>query len=544
MMKTNDILLGIKFIGKCYLLLSVLVLVSCSKKGKHSGNDVEEMPAISFYYLPENPQESLFSNYGNRALAHSTDFPEYDYTPVLSQLTDRTVVFRWPMLDGTMSTGTLSSMVYRLNAEGKWTFLTMYGGDSYSSIEPYTGWQVGGFDPDSEVTLRVVYNTAPVAPKLHTSNYSSKIVRFRTLPYPPVATIKVGNNYSAQAGTNRTISVTASTYYDGAINGKIYADSACTELVGEITNKVPLEVELPDEPGEYRFYATMTGETGVTSPCSTSYASYTLLDCPEDYVVVQGAPSLDTPPFCLMRTEARQGANDVAVPGFSEYPWEATPQEAKDACRRVGPNCDIMTNLEWMAVATQLENNNANWSNSFKSRDNYLNNGHVKNDLGVLNISDPNDEYDQLSTSEFRYRRTFKLSQGTLWDFGGNLAEWADNAEVGGEIFQPITNTCPYGPGELLDFEFSCPELDQRYYMPLNPLKRPFNAPSDSYIHSNFYMGRIWGTPDNYRGGSTEFAAARGGQAGDLENSGIYSLFLFYKMTDTAGFRCACHLSE
>ncbi len=115
---------------------------------------------------------------------------------------------------------------------------------------------------------------------------------------------------------------------------------------------------------------------------------------------------------------------------------------------------------------------------------------------------------------------------------------------MGGTEFRPITNTCARGPYELLDPAFSCADLDPRYYTPLNLLSRTTTTPSRSYIHNNYYIGRIVGPSAYDHNGGTPLAATRGGRYCDPYNSGIYSLFMDKKMTDTAGFRCVCHLND
>ena len=425
-------------------------------------------------------------------------------------------------------------IAYALSSLGVWEQKSWYPNDTAVSYYTWRYMDISGLTPGEWQTVRIVIATDTQYSMGGLSDYNQMVARFKTNPFPaPPSSVTVkakandGKFYIVRAGSWRRVTLTTTRVHDQIVSAKFYTDSLCTDLVGETTtlNGPNFELAVEDDlVGDFHhFYATQTSTAGATSPCSLVSANYQVADCPEDYVLVQPDAATGTPAFCLMATEARQGANDVAVPGFAAYPWETTPQEAKNACRRVGPNCDLVTNLEWMAAARQIEQYDYAFSHS----------GHVLANLGVLNISNTNNEYDQLGTNNTRYRRTFKLPDGTLWDFAGNLAEWADNAEVGGEIFQPITNTCDHGPFGIKDANFDCPDLDVRYYTPYSKSS-----------HSSYYVGRIVGPEPYDQYGGVSLAAARGGHHSDLYNSGIYSLFMFNHMDDTNGFRCVCHLPE
>jgi len=524
------------------LVLTVLLLGACKKSSKgrsiNGGDQGLPYPNGADYTIEMLSDEEFENVPGGleRQAGYLQDDPSFEGPIRVEEITDSTVKLYFdPALKENVPDGLkdkdLLYFVYLRNPEtGK------YQTKLYLDVEPdypFKEYHVVLYGLRAD-TMQSIYIA------LETTGYAydnRRVIRFRTkdTPNPPhmIAVGKSWGLYPSMIGTNRTPKLYASFPISGVQKAKFFSDSACTQEIGETdigasSYHFSLTLATPLPVGEHHFYAKFINSLGNSSACSTAYATYTVVECPEDYVVVQPEEDLGTPAFCIMRMEARRGANDVAVPGYEEYPWEATPQEAKDACRRVGPNCDIITNLEWMAAAWQIERSLGNWH----IEGGEVRAGNVSNNYGVLNITSP-----IVQDSYRSYYRTFDLPDGTIYDFGGNLAEWADNAEVGGEVFQPITNTCPQGPFELYDHGFNCPALDARYYTPLN--RSGLERRSEIS-----FMGVIVGPLPADRNSATPLAAARGGQANDMNHKGIYSLFMFNHMTDTNGFRCVCHLPE
>jgi hypothetical protein len=552
----RKIVQGILLLGALAVLEGSTMVADYSAAQTAALEDPAAGPPFTIEKLPYDENEILYEvrkhpyKTGNSlfALQRSNSYPDFRGVQYVSDITDSTAKIHidLPRTDF-RDKAYRYFYVYMLNDQGGWdlkiSWETYYYGPYDKRLEiPLTELKINAWQ-----TVRVVQTVShggwgqdTYIDEDGTSDYNLTVARFKTngTPPPPKSvsvnvTAQNGNTYTVKVGTFRRVTLSTPRIHSRIVSAKFYTDSSCTDLVGSSSTfkgsgySLALNYDLPL--GFHHFYATQTNNVGGTSPCSPVGATYQVVDCPEDYVLVQPDPAIGTPAFCLMATEARRGANDVAVPGFAEYPWETTPQEAKNACRRVGPNCDLVTNLEWMAAARQIEQ--YDYSNAHC--------GHVLSNLGVLNISDTSDEFDQISRKSYMYRRTFNLPEGTLWDFGGNLAEWADNAEVGGEIFQPITNTCDHGPFGLGSSDFVCPELDVRYYKPYR-----MTLHRQDTLASSFFVGRIIGPEPYDQYGGVPLAAARGGHHSDLYNSGIYSLFMFYHMDDTNGFRCVCHLPE
>jgi len=514
-------------ISKVFYLVLVLSLVSlsaCKKSSKgrsiNGGDQGQPYPDDANYTIEILPDEAMdnFVNLPRVAFDAPEHFPVFNGPKRVEELKDTSVKIYFDALSrNNLAQGWQEQnpyyYIFVLNNNGK------YQQKIYRDIETDYPFKenyilLEGLAPDTSYTVLILLGTYSYF------GFNRRAITFRTRDYPdPPRTVLVSaghGSFPSVFGSTANPGLSSPHYGSGVSQAKYFTDSACTQ-----------EVVFPLSVGEHRFYAKYYNSLGNSSSCSTAYAHYTRVECPEDYLVVPPEEALGTPAFCIMPTEARRGANDVAVPGYQEYPWETTPQEAKDACRRIGPKCDIITNLEWMATARHLSRMTDNWINHTR----IFPQGIVDTGTTVLNISDPTD-----MSYNWYFRRYVYLPSGILWDFGGNLAEWADNAVVGGEVFQPITNTCPQGPFDIVDPEFSCPELDPRYYTPFNPFENPLE-------HDLWnYTGKIVGPDPADRNSATPIAAARGGKANYRSNSGIYSLFMFNHMTDTNGFRCVCHL--
>ncbi len=514
------------------LVLTVLLLGACKKssKGRSINVDDPDQPYpnganYSFEVLADDDRESLDSRV--KELPKSNAFPEFKGPKRVEfvGLTEAYIYFDAVSLSDfpeELRKYRPNYMALARNAEGVYIIRSMQDVVNIEETDPREDRIfVPNLNLGEENSVRLMLVTYEEPLQL---DFNRHVINFHlsspTLKAPQKIVVSCGTGTSQRSSCTSTNSIpdikVPTEYFITAGNYKFFSDSACTQ-----------EVQTPLTLGEHHFYATFNNDQlDLHSPCSTSYASYTVVKCPEDYLVVQPDQELGTPAFCIMRTEARRGANDVAVPGYEEYPWETTPQEAKDACRRVGPNCDLITNLEWMAAAREIEWHYRNWAPIFHSLWVGMPSATV-----VANIEDPS----YYPGSPSIDRRSFYLNSGILWDFAGNLAEWADNAVVGGEVFQPITNTCPQGPFELMDPSFSCPELDPRYYTPIN--RKGINL-----THTANGVGKIVGPAPSDRNSATPIAAARGGQVANRDNSGIYSLFMFNHLTDTNGFRCVCHI--
>ena len=328
---------------------------------------------------------------------------------------------------------------------------------------------------------------------------------------------------------------------------RLFGDANCSEeeelgmaVVGKGQDKVDVTLEELPALGSYSVYAKRTA-AGQSSPCSDRLAVYQLIGCPdESYVPVDGNPSLGTDSFCVMKTEARRGANDIPVAQYAELPWTSiTSNQSKTACLSIPiehGSCDLISNAQWMTIARDIETNPANWSGGAVGNGtlNYgLNQAEVIDNCWTA-ITDPTDPYAP-SENNWINKRTFSLSNGeVIWDFAGNLYEWVD-WESGGDTFHPGPNTCPYvGPPQEL-YDVDCPALSPDDYMPANP------AGIEVYSFEIYGVGSILGSPP-YDPGARGYAA-RGGDCSYKKYAGIYAVDFGSEADDEVGnrgFRCVC----
>jgi len=294
--------------------------------------------------------------------------------------------------------------------------------------------------------------------------------------------------------------------------------------------------------GIYPIYANRTNTAGENSSCSAELMTYQLIDCPENYVPVDGNAELGVDEFCVMIMEAKKGENNIPVATYENLSWRnIKPQNAKNACRAITiPNwsCDLISNPQWMTIARDLEANPENWSGAEVGQG-VIMQGHSDNKPGShLSIVDPTDPLDQKSSSAWSQRRIFKLRNGfELWDFAGNAWEWVDWT-TGGDTFTLGPHPCNSGGSYIELFNVDCPGLNFDDYMPANPA----GIPPEEYGKARG-LGSFSGPAVEGDNG----AAKRGNFYNSGDYAGIFFLDLWsgsQGMSNHIGFRCVCTLNQ
>ena len=320
---------------------------------------------------------------------------------------------------------------------------------------------------------------------------------------------------------------------------RLFKDASCTQEIGSAVvaagqTTIDITTMTLINGGLYEVHANATSIYGYTSACSTAYASYVAESCPdESFVPVEGNEELGVDAFCVFRTEARNDGNDIAVSTYTGEPWGMiNPNNAKTACRNISVDegvCDLISNVEWLAIARNIEATAANWSGGAVG-DGALNTGHSDKDpYENLTISNPNNPWDQTGqdSSTWSQKRTHVLSNGgVLWDFAGNLAEWTD-WELGGNTMTAGPSGCSASWTNIYDFE--CEGLNHQDYYPGNPA----GIALEDYTADLVGLGKVYGGTGGY--------ALRGGKWNSSSNvPGIYCLTLNQSNGHwaDAGFRC------
>lgn len=204
----------------------------------------------------------------------------------------------------------------------------------------------------------------------------------------------------------------------------------------------------------------LTGQ-GMSLKCSSGYTSknYTCptivaaapTNCPTDWV---GIPSmkiptnasggtLTVPAFCVQKYLASQSGG-TAVSSASGTPWvNINWYSAQTACTAAGGR--LMRDSEWMALAHNIANVDANWSGGA------VDSGNIKRGLSASEIFSAQPSTGTAATGGGRART---LNTGdVVWDIGGNIYQWTygdmtgDNTGLYGSALYLDRNTAPYDSG-------------------------------------------------------------------------------------------------
>ncbi len=342
----------------------------------------------------------------------------------------------------------------------------------------------------------------------------------------------------------------------------LYTDSACATTAvasGKATDTyIILKSSALASDVDYNFYGKRTNHNGIESVCSTAFANYNLKSCPAGYALVPAKPPLGVPAFCVMEYEARawvdinsdnlvyslevdsDGCYESActtknwglntyVPGSTSegMPWRMLSIEnAKERCQALGDGYDLISNIEWMAIAEDIEAQAANWSGGIvgSPADCIL-----RGNIGMTDdCSYSKGAIDSGSARDTKAKLV--LSNGSsLWDFSGNVAEWVDYGQKDMITLGP--NYCHDSWSEYFS-EYLC--ADQLFgmdnaFMPRNPTAI---FPASNYTSQNG-LGMFEG--------GTGGAMLRGGAYKYGTYAGIYSLSLNQNATtarEDIGFRC------
>lgn len=235
--------------------------------------------------------------------------------------------------------------------------------------------------------------------------------------------------------------------------------------------------------------------------------------CPSGYVEVSD--------FCVMKYEAKNVAGKPASQA-ALTPWTGTyATEAKALCQSLGTGYDLISNQEWLTIAHDLENVDANWTGGTVGSGCLFrgNNGQPMpwnpcgygSGDGSIDFGDNRNE-----------RAKFQLASGyVIFDFAGNVSEWVDWTAGGDYDLAPIN--CSNNEVELNDIasDATCSLASSDY------------AQMNLSFDSNQGLGKFSGGAGGY--------ARRGGASWSGASAGIYALSLnrgSFNNDGDNGFRC------
>jgi formylglycine-generating enzyme required for sulfatase activity len=155
------------------------------------------------------------------------------------------------------------------------------------------------------------------------------------------------------------------------------------------------------------------------------------IQCPENYIAVEPSASSGLQPFCVAKFEMKAGADGKAQSSANGDPWVNIDRtEAETACTANGNGFDLIRNMEWQAIAREIEGNSRNWSGGAVGSGDLSQGNSASNPVTTLAAS-MDDRKPCFGTgvvcddsSWNNFSRVQELKFGKIWDVAGNVTEW------------------------------------------------------------------------------------------------------------------------
>jgi len=258
--------------------------------------------------------------------------------------------------------------------------------------------------------------------------------------------------------------------------------------------------------------AAMSGTGGGATAMGTCVGSLPtevpglapIAGCPAEYLLVEGSSAAFVGPlntdFCVAKFEMRavrssnfildaDGSNAGAPLAVGQYfpesrsdglPWQfISENQAETECASLGSGYHLITNDEWMTLASTIEAQSYNWSTCTQGQGGLVSG--LNGRSAVSNLSDPYSDTGATSSDAYglggEKRRVFYLPNGErIWDLAG-WSEWVAVVVQGNSV--PLSMYAGDGSDSGLDLNF---DFDTQAFLDLIFLSSDDPAMPPTYV--------------------------------------------------------------
>ena len=257
-----------------------------------------------------------------------------------------------------------------------------------------------------------------------------------------------GLNFEVNNTTVASFTNTGAVLFKNTANSatafQIHNAAGTTILLGANTSTGVITIDTLSVTNNLTLGGSLTFGTSISSSCAGLTG----------YVWVPGSAKFGTlPGFCVMKYEAKNDGVGNAVSTASGTPYVSISQQtAQDKANAACTGCHLISEAEWMTIATNALWQNSNWcladgsgcGNAPGTASRFLADGHNDNAPAAALAASATDSEACYGTvtagvntacgSAGTQKRTLTLSNGAIvWDIPGNVWEWTDSWIFGNE---------------------------------------------------------------------------------------------------------------
>lgn len=279
------------------------------------------------------------------------------------------------------------------------------------------------------------------------------------------------------------------------------------EIIGEVSD----EIMTPEEVGAY---INCSDESQVGQ---------------DGYIPIPGSKTYGTKSFCVMKYEAKKDTNNNAVSKASSTPWVGLTQiEAKSIAKKACDGCHLITEAEWMTIASYVIEDNNNWIDYYG--DKFL--------IYGVNAGWTFYTAEYAETTSGLERRYYVLpnklpndEQIKIIDFARNASEWTSGTIKPSDQPGLSSNAEHEFLTKIYKNEWGSPDFMAGGLSDISNINPIVTAAENKWNHEHNKIGFLRSNY-NYTGPSqVDLGFVRGGSSKDIE-SGLFSLYFVESTED------------